>query len=139
MSWRSLEDVMKTPSVFFWQDVFKRSWRRYENAFSISWKRMTKKNILVLIKTSSEDVWVTWIYSSWSRRLEEVLWIWRRKKFSGCLQDVFIKMNICWEARWNLLLQIGSSGMFHTIWFQRFQWCPKIFLVDGSSHPISFW
>ena len=52
-SWRRLEDVLKT----CWQDVLKPSWRR-----------MTKTNILVLVKTSSEDVCVRWIYSSWSRR-----------------------------------------------------------------------
>ena len=32
------------------------------------------------LKTSSEDVWVGWIYLSWSRRFE----------------NVFIKTNVCW-------------------------------------------
>ena len=86
MSGRSLEDVRKTPSVFL-ENVWPRriywSWsRRLEDVF---WRRMSKVNILVLIKTSSR----------------------RRKAFSGRLQDVFIKMNVCWEARWNLLLLIG--------------------------------
>ena len=44
-----------------------------ENVFKTSWRRMAKMNILVLIKTSSEDEWLRWIYSSWSRRLEDVL------------------------------------------------------------------
>ena len=72
LSWRRLKDVLKT----FLQDVLKTSWKRLEDVSKTSWRRMTKMNILVLIKTSSEDVWL--IYSSWSRRL----------------QDVFIKTNV---------------------------------------------
>ena len=72
-SWRRLEDVLKT----FLQDVLKTSWRRLENVLKTSWRRMTKTIMLVLIKvfwrrllkTSSGDVWVRGIYSSWSRRL----------------------------------------------------------------------
>ena len=78
------------------QDVLKRSWRRLENVLKTSWRRMTKTNILVLIKTSFEDVWVRWIYSSWSRRLEDVFWRRRQKMSSRRLQDVFIKSNVCW-------------------------------------------
>ena len=72
---RRLEDVLKT----FSQDVLKMTWRRLENVLKTSWKRMTKTNILILIKTSSEDVWVRWIYSSWSRRLKDVFRTRRRK------------------------------------------------------------
>ena len=44
-SWRRLEDIW--PSRIYW------SWsRRLEDVF---WRRMTKVNIFVLIKTSSED------------------------------------------------------------------------------------
>ena len=50
-SWRHLENVLKTS----WQDVLKMSWRRLENVLKTSWRRMAKANILVLIKTSSED------------------------------------------------------------------------------------
>ena len=64
-SWRRLENVLKTS----WQDVLKTSWRRLENVLKTSWRRMAKTKILVLTKTSSEDVWVRRIYSSWSRRL----------------------------------------------------------------------
>ena len=57
-SWRCLKDV-------FARLLFKMSWRHLEDVFKKSGRRMTKTNILVLIKTSSEDVWVRWIYSSW--------------------------------------------------------------------------
>ena len=61
-SWRRLEDVL--PRRIYW------SWsRRLEDVF---WKPMTKVNIFVFIKTSSED--------EDERRL----------------QDVFIKTNVCW-------------------------------------------
>ena len=65
---RRLEDVLKT----FLQDVLKTSWRR-----------MDKTNILVLTETSSENVWLTRIYSSSSRRLEDVFWRRRRKTSSS--------------------------------------------------------
>ena len=60
------------------QDVLKTFWRRVENVLKTSWRQMTKTNILVLIKTSSKDVWLRRIYSSWSRRLEDVFWRRRR-------------------------------------------------------------
>ena len=91
---RHLEDVLKTSL----QDVLKMSWRRLKNVLKTSWgcledffarrlgktswRGMTKTNILVFIKTSSEDVRVRWIYSSWSRRLLKT-------------KDVFIKTNVC--------------------------------------------
>ena len=40
----------------------------------MSWRRMAKTNILVLIKTSSGDVWLRRIYFSWSRPLQDVFW-----------------------------------------------------------------
>ena len=82
MSWRNLcktfrrrfEDVLKTSWKRFctasWrhplEDVFKASWK----VLNKSWSYMTKTNILVL-KTSSEDVWLRRMYSSWIR-LEDV-------------------------------------------------------------------
>ena len=91
--WRWCEDVLKMS----WQDVLKMSWRRFcetswrrlENVLKTSWRRMIKTNILVLIKTSSEDVWIRWIYSSWSRRLEDVLKTSPEDKDERRLQDVF--------------------------------------------------
>ena len=98
-SWKHIEDVLKMP----WrdlEDIFKKSWRRLgktswrhlenvlktswrclENVLKTSWRHMAKTNILVLTKTSSEDVRLRWTYSSWSRRLEDVLW--RRKTSSS--------------------------------------------------------
>ena len=82
---KRLEDVLKT----LLQDVFKMFWRcfedvlvrrlkgvlakLFEDVLKMSWRRMAKTNILVLTKTFSEDVWLRWICSSWSRRLQEVL------------------------------------------------------------------
>ena len=50
---------------------------------------MAKTNILVLIKTSSEVVWPRRIYSSWSRRLEDVLKTSSEDEDERRLQDVF--------------------------------------------------
>ena len=83
MSWRRFEKVLRTP----WrrlQNVLRTSWRHFEDVLKTSWRRISKVSILVLIKTSSEDVWVRWIYSSWWRRLQDDFWRRRRKK------------NICW-------------------------------------------
>ena len=55
--WRSLENVLTRRL----EDILKTSWRLLENVLKTSWRRMTKTNILVLIKTSSEDVYVRWI------------------------------------------------------------------------------
>ena len=78
LRWRRLENVFKTSWRFLenlfvrrLEDVLKTFWRRLENVFKTSWRRMTKTNILVLIKTSSEEVWVRRIYSSWWRRLQK--------------------------------------------------------------------
>ena len=60
-SWRCFEDVFKT------------SWTRLENVLKRSWRRMAKRNILVLIKTSSEEVRLRRTNLSWWRRLEDVL------------------------------------------------------------------
>ena len=85
MSWRRfcrhLEEVLKT----YWQDVLKMSYwswsRRPEDVF---WSRMTKVNIFVLIKTSSEN--------EDERRLQDVFITSSRR-----LHNVFIKTNVCWE------------------------------------------
>ena len=65
---RRLEDVLKTS----WRRIGKTSWRRLENVLKMSWKRIAKTNILVLTKTSSEDIRLRWTYLSWSRRLQDV-------------------------------------------------------------------
>ena len=89
---RRLEDVLKT----FLQDVLKTSWKRLEDVLKTSWKRL--EDVLKtydqdkyigldqdVLKTSSEDVWVRWIYSSWWRRLLKTK-----------TKDVFIKTFFCW-------------------------------------------
>ena len=77
----SLQDVLKTSSKRL-EDVLKTFLR---DVLKTSWRRMIKTNILVLIKTSSEDVCIRWIYSSWSRRLETS----PEDKDERRLQDVF--------------------------------------------------
>ena len=123
--WKSLEDVMKKS----WKHL-ETSWRRLEdvlktffsrgleNFLKTSRRRMIKTNILVLIKTSSEDVWVRRIYSSWSRRLED-LWRQRGKTSSTPLQGIFIKTNVCWEIRQvvfiTMISTLNSIQNFQTI------------------------
>ena len=84
-SWRLLENVLKT----LLQDVLKTSWRRLKNVLKTSWRRMTKTNILVFTKTSSEDVKLRRAYSSWSRRLLKA----KTKDLhqDECLLDMFMK------------------------------------------------
>ena len=103
---KSLEDVLKK----FLQDVLKTSWkrledvlaRRLEDVLKTSWKRL--ENVLKtysqdefigldqdVLKTSSKDVLLRWIYSSWPRRLEDVFWRRRRKTSSRRLhQDEYL-------------------------------------------------
>ena len=57
-------------------------------------------------KTSSEDVWVRRIYSSWSRRLEDALKTSSEDEDERSLQDVFIKTNVCWGVFFSKLLII---------------------------------
>ena len=80
MSWRRfcrrLKDVLKTSSKHL-EDILKMSrrrfcktsWRGFQNVLKTSWRHMAKTNILVFIKTSSEDEWLRRIYSSSSRHL----------------------------------------------------------------------
>ena len=90
-----LENVLKTFSKHL-EDVLKMSWGCLENVLKTSWRRMTKTNMLILMKTS------------W-RRLEDVFW--RRMSKANIFvliktswirllktmtKDVFIKTNVCW-------------------------------------------
>ena len=79
--WRGLENVLKVS----WRRFCKTPWRSFENVLKTPWRRMAKTNILVLMKTSSENVQLRRIYSSWLRCLEE--------EDERLLQDVFIKTN----------------------------------------------
>ena len=97
MPWRCLEDVFARGL----EDVLKTFWIRLGKT---SWRRMTKTNILVLIKvlkTSSEDVWVRRICSSWSRHLEDVFKTSSRGLHQDeCLLGLFYS-ELCWRF-WNL-------------------------------------
>ena len=117
---KMLEDVFATRL----EDVLKTSWRRLEDVFKTSWRRMDKTYILVLTKTETswrrlEDVdWRRMINkdifvftkTSW-RRLENVFWRRRRKTSSRCLQDVFIKTNVCWVVT---IIFMNSFNAVHT-------------------------
>ena len=76
MSWRRLEDVLKTSwrrieNVLktFWQDVFKTSWRCFEDVLTRRPEDVLKKPWNCL-----EDVWPGRINWSWSWHLEDVFW-----------------------------------------------------------------
>ena len=125
------QDVLKTSSedvtqqtFFGLQHVLKTSWRHVlkmsstrlqRNNFTsskTSWRRMAKTNILVLTKTSSEDVRLRRTYSSWSRRLEDVFKTSSEGEDERRLQDAFIKTNVCRDRvlaikskhyKWNVL------------------------------------
>ena len=121
---RRLENVLKTTWRCF-EDVFA---RRLEDALKTflktSWRRMTKRNILVLIK------------ASW-RHLEDVFWRRTSKPNMFVLvktssededkrRDVFIKTNVCWE-----MIQFSVCRNYIGVWF----WpknTPKYILCTGS-------
>ena len=76
----------------------KTSWKRLEDVLKTSWRRTVKMNILILTKTSSEDVRLSRTYSSWSRSLEDVFKRSSEDEDERRFQDVFIKTNVCWEG-----------------------------------------
>ena len=96
-----------------WQYVFKMSWRclqdvfvrRLEDVLKTSCRRMDNTNILVLTKMSSEDIWLIRIYSSSSRRLE----------------DVFIRTNVCLEYLDEVIFSgsLPFSGVALLNWFTK--------------------
>ena len=101
----SCENILKTISKRL-KDVLKMSWRCFRKT---SWRRFEgiwPRPILVLTKASSEGAKLRRIYSSWSRRLEDVFWRRKRKTSSEDdderrlletkTKDVFIKKNVCW-------------------------------------------
>ena len=99
-SWRHLEDVLKTFRKMSWirfHDVLKTSWQRLEDVLArcledvlkTSWKHL--ENVL---KTSwrgmaSKDLWLRWIYSSWSKPLEDILKTSSEDEDERRLEDVF--------------------------------------------------
>ena len=101
---RSLQDVLKT-SWRRLQNVLNKSWRCLKDVLKTSWRRLEDvwpRRLFGLhqdvLKTSSEDVWVKRIFSSWSRRLEDVFWRRRRKTSSRRLhQDECL---VGWDGRY---------------------------------------
>ena len=82
---RHLEDVLKTFLKTSWQDLLK-TYGQDENIG-------LHQDVL---KTSLEDVWLWRLYSSWSRRLEDVFWRGRQKTSLRRLQGIVIETNVCW-------------------------------------------
>ena len=70
----------------------KTSWRRLEHLLA--------RHLEDVLNTSSEDVSLRWIYLSWSRRLKDALKTSSEDKEERHLQDIFIKINICWKFIW---------------------------------------
>ena len=122
--WVRLEDVLKTWQQQFnlvirLENVLKLSWRHLskgswclQDVLKTSWQNVLKEDAFKMyhqdeyirldqgvLKISSEEVWLKSIYSSLSRRLEDVFWRWRRKTSSRRLQDIFIKANVCWDFK----------------------------------------
>ena len=108
MFWRHLEDIFKT-SWKGLEEVFKTFWRRLEEVLKTSWRRLEDvwpkriywswpRRLEDVFNTSSEDVRLRRTYSSWSKLLEDVFWRRRRKTSSRRLQNVLIKMNVCWDT-----------------------------------------
>ena len=102
-SWWRLEDVLKT----FLQDILKKFWRRIEDVLKtfskrlqdvlrMSWKRMAKRNMLVLIKTS----WGRLQDVSWRRMTKANIFALIKTHSEDVderrLQDVVFKMNVYW-------------------------------------------
>ena len=122
MSWRRFEDVLKT-SWKRLEDVLKMSWRRFCKA---SWRcfedvlassledvlKMYWRHLEDVLKTSStciEDIWLRQVYSSWSRRLEDVFWSRRRKTSSRRLhQDECLLGNIS-RKKWMMSFNFGMK------------------------------
>ena len=70
--------------------------QKYNYVLKMSWWHMAKMNILVLMRTSSEDIWLRQICLSGPRCLEDVFKMSSEDKDQRRLQDVFIKTNVWW-------------------------------------------
>ena len=103
---RSSQDVLKTS----WRRFCKTSWRRFEDVLArrvedvlkMSWRRLDdwSRRPEDVSKTSSEDVWVRRIYSSWSSCLEDVFW--RRKTSSS-------RRTFPWYNRSSLMTSVNDT------------------------------
>ena len=79
------ESVLKTSL----RDVLKMSWRRLEDVLKTFWRPMTKANILVLIKTSWRRLLTTYEYSEYVCLDQDVLMTSSEDEDERRLQDVF--------------------------------------------------
>ena len=114
------------------ESISKFSWRRvssnsltYWYVLRTSWNVLKTNNSSWLrclgnfLKTSSEGVWLKWIYSPWSRR----------HLLKSKTQDVFIKMNVCWDR--------CLSDIFTSMFRKDFErHCNLLFLYSTCSKKI---
>ena len=111
---------------------FETSWRRLENVLKTAWRRMTKTDMLVLIKTSwrrLKDVFwrrrVRRLYSSWSRRLLKMTDVfktsWRRLHQDECLLGMNLNLKLFFLVTiFSLIFQ--SINILYYNWFQWFDY-----------------
>ena len=104
-NWQSkIQDLVITQqTLLVFQDVFKTSWRRLQNAFKTYLQYVFVKRLQDVFKTSCNYVFKT----SWKKKML----YWRR------LQYVFTKANICWECilikSWIKMKQIRGGCIYH--------------------------
>ena len=134
MSWRRLEGVL---NAFFqdilkasWQEVLKMSWRHLEGVFKTSWRRLEEvwpkwkywswpRRLEDALKTSSEEVSLRRIYSSWSRRQDKCL----LGKYCDSMRTA--SLQIYWVLHWSGTYDNKYGSMLtassHISWVLR--WC----------------
>ena len=86
MSWRRLEDALKT----FLQDVLKSSWKRLEDVLNTYGQGKYIGLDQDVLKTSSEGEWLKRIHSSKSRRL-------LKTKTKDVFKTSSARMYVCWD------------------------------------------
>ena len=115
------------------------SWRRFCKTSSRHFEDVFARCLENVLKTFSEDLWVRWIYSPWSRCLEDVFWRRRRRTSSRSLhqdecllvpsrrrlQDVlktFLQdvLKTCWRC-----LEIALKTFSEDVWVMLEGYCAK--------------
>ena len=119
-SWRRLQNVLKAfwrylKDVFLlktsWRRLSKKPWRCLKDVLQTSWRCLEGafarrlEDVLKtydqdeyigfdqsVLKKSSENIWVRWIYLPWSRSLEDVSWRQRRMTSSRRLESVCLSL-----------------------------------------------
>ena len=85
---RYLKDILTTSWKRF-QDVLKKLWRRYENVWARGVYSSRSRRLNDILKKSSEDIWRRRIYSSLSRRLEVSFKTSSKDEDETSLKDIF--------------------------------------------------